>query len=46
MVPVGKGVVNYPELFEAAKIGGVKNTFAEMKLDLMKDSAAYLKTLG
>ena len=46
MVALGKGKVDYKELFEAAKIGGVQNTFVEMDFSLMKDSAAYLKTLG
>jgi len=46
MVPVGKGKVDYKEFFEAAKVGGVQNTFVEMDFALMKESAAYLKTLG
>jgi sugar phosphate isomerase/epimerase len=46
MVALGKGTVDYKELFEAAQVGGVKNTFVEMDYALMKDSAAYLKTLG
>jgi sugar phosphate isomerase/epimerase len=46
MVPVGKGKVDYKELFEAAKIGGVQNTFVEMDFSLMKESAEYLKTLA
>lgn len=46
MVPVGKGKVDYKELFEAAKASGVKNTFVEMDFSLMKESAEYLKTLG
>jgi sugar phosphate isomerase/epimerase len=46
MVALGKGTVDYHELFEAAKIGGVQNTFVEMEFPLMKESAAYLKTLG
>jgi sugar phosphate isomerase/epimerase len=46
MVALGKGTVDYNELFEAARVGGVQNTFVEMDFSLMKDSAAYLKTLG
>ena len=45
-VALGKGKVDYQELFEAAKVGGVQNTFVEMNFDLMKESAAYLKQLG
>ena len=44
-VPLGKGVVNWPELFAAAKAAGVKNYFVEMDLDLMKASLPYLHSL-
>jgi sugar phosphate isomerase/epimerase len=44
-VPIGQGVVDWPKLFAAAKIGGVKNYFVEMDLDLMKASIPYLHTL-
>jgi len=44
-VPLGKGVVNWPEVFSAAKIGGVKNYFVEMDMDLMKASIPYLHSL-
>lgn len=46
MVPVGKGKVDYKELFEAAKSNGVQNTFVEMDFSLMKESAEYLKRMG
>lgn len=44
-VALGKGAVNWPELFTAAKTGGVKNYFVEMDLDLMKASIPYLHSL-
>ncbi len=44
-VPLGKGAVDWPELFAAAKKAGVKNYFVEMNPDLMKDSVAYLHSL-
>ena len=46
MVPVGKGKVDYKELFETAKSSGVQNTFVEMDFSLMKESAEYLKRMG
>jgi sugar phosphate isomerase/epimerase len=45
-VPVGKGVVDWPKLFAAAKTGGVKNYFVEVEnLDGIKDSYPYLHHL-
>jgi len=44
-VPVGTGVVDWKDLFTAAKIGGVQNYFVEMNLDAMKASYPYLHTL-
>jgi sugar phosphate isomerase/epimerase len=44
-VPIGKGVIDWKEFFTAAKIGGVKNFFVEMRLDTFKDSAAYIRGL-
>lgn len=44
MVTIGKGVVDWPKLFQAAKTGGVKNYYVEMNLDLMKESVPYLKS--
>ena len=44
-VPLGKGAVNWPALFAAAKPAGVKNYFVEMDLDLMKASIPYLHSL-
>jgi sugar phosphate isomerase/epimerase len=44
-VPLGKGAVNWPEVFAAAKIGGVKNYFVEMDLEPMQASMPYLHSL-
>jgi sugar phosphate isomerase/epimerase len=44
-VPIGKGVVDWPKFFAAARTGGVKNYFLEMDLDLMKASIPYLHGL-
>ncbi len=43
MVALGKGVVDWNEFFAAAKIGGVKNYFAEMDMPYLKESAQFLK---
>jgi len=44
-VPLGQGVVDWQDLFEAAKIGGVKNYFVEMDPETFKPSAEYLMNL-
>lgn len=44
-VPVGTGVVDWKELFAAAKIGGVQNYFVEMNMDALKASYPYLHDL-
>ena len=41
-VPIGQGVVDWKDFFEAAKTGGVKNFFVEMDPDTFKESAGYL----
>lgn len=43
MVPLGTGKVDWKEFYAAAKVGGVKNYFVEMKEGL-KESAEFLKT--
>jgi sugar phosphate isomerase/epimerase len=43
MVALGKGVVDWNEFFAAAKIGGVKNYYAEMPMPYLKQSAEFLK---
>lgn len=45
-VPVGKGVVDWPKLFAAAKTCGVKNYFVEVNnLEATKASYPYLHAL-
>lgn len=44
-VSVGQGKVDWPDFFEAAKVGGLKNIYVEMNAELLPDSASYLKTL-
>jgi sugar phosphate isomerase/epimerase len=44
-VPIGEGVVDWKQTFEAAKNGGVKNYFVEMDLPAMKASYPYLHNL-
>jgi sugar phosphate isomerase/epimerase len=42
---VGKGTLDWKNIFTAAKTGGIKNYFVEMNLDLMKASVPYLRNL-
>lgn len=44
-VAIGKGKVDWKEFFEASKTGGLKNFYVEMDMPVLKESAAYLKTL-
>jgi len=44
-VPVGQGIVDWKELFAAAKKCGVKNYFVEMDPETFKDSANYIRRL-
>ena len=41
-VPVGQGIVDWEDLFEAAKATGVKNYFVEMDPATFEESAKYL----
>jgi sugar phosphate isomerase/epimerase len=43
--PIGQGSIDWVKTFKAAKVGGVKNYFVEMNLELMKASVPYLKAL-
>jgi sugar phosphate isomerase/epimerase len=43
--PVGQDSLDWKRIFTAAKIGGIKNYFVEMDLDLMKASVPYLRQL-
>ncbi len=45
-VPIGQGMVDWDDFFEAAKIGGVKNYFVEMDPVTFEESAEYLKNRG
>jgi sugar phosphate isomerase/epimerase len=46
IVPVGKGSLDWAKIFSAAKTGGIKNYFVEMKLEMMKASVPYLRSLN
>lgn len=41
-VPIGQGIVDWDDFFEAAKVGGVKNFFVEMAPANFKESAEFL----
>jgi len=41
-VSIGKGIVDWPDFFKAAKMGGVKNFFVEMDPSTFRESAQYL----
>jgi sugar phosphate isomerase/epimerase len=45
IVPVGQDSLDWKKIFTAAKIGGIKNYFVEMKLEMMQASVPYLRTL-
>jgi sugar phosphate isomerase/epimerase len=45
IVPVGQGSLDWKKIFTAAKTGGIKNYFVEMKLEMMKESVPYLRNL-
>jgi sugar phosphate isomerase/epimerase len=45
IVPVGQDSLDWKKIFTAAKTGGIKNYFVEMKLEMMKDSVPYLHNL-
>ena len=42
-VPIGQGVVDWNDFFEAAKTGGVKNYMVEMAPETFAPSAEFLK---
>ncbi len=44
-VPVGKGMVDWPAFFKAAKTGGVKNFYAEINPEFFEESIKYLLNL-
>ncbi len=41
-VPVGQGIVDWEDLFEAARTGGVQNFFVEMAPETFEESAKFL----
>lgn len=45
IVPVGQGTLDWKNIFEAARTGGIKNYFVEMDLDKMRASVPYLRKL-
>jgi sugar phosphate isomerase/epimerase len=45
IVPVGQDSLDWKKIFTAAKTGGIKNYFVEMKLDMMRASVPYLRKL-
>jgi sugar phosphate isomerase/epimerase len=42
---VGQDTLDWTKIFTAAKVGGIKNYYVEMNLDLMKASVPYLRSL-
>jgi sugar phosphate isomerase/epimerase len=45
IMPVGQDTLDWKRIFAAAKTGGIKNYFVEMKLEMMKESVPYLRSL-
>jgi sugar phosphate isomerase/epimerase len=45
IVAVGQGTLDWKKIFTSAKVGGIKNYFVEMQLDLMKESVPFLRNL-
>ncbi len=45
IMAVGQDSLDWKKIFIAAKTGGVKNYFVEMKLEMMKESVPYLRSL-
>ena len=44
-VAIGKGIVDWKELFSTFKTAGIKNFFVEMDLGTFKESADYIRSL-
>jgi sugar phosphate isomerase/epimerase len=44
-MPIGKGIIDWKEFFNAAKTGGVQTFFVEMNPDTLKESIDYLVKL-
>src|SRR5215468_51857 len=45
ITPVGQDTLDWKKIFAAAKTGGIKNYFVEMKLELMRASVPYLRSM-
>jgi len=45
IVPIGQGTLNWKDIFEAARVGGIKNYYVEMALPMMRASVPYLRRL-
>jgi len=45
VMPVGKDSLDWKKIFSTAKIGGIKNYFVEMNLEMMRASVPYLRNL-
>lgn len=45
IAPVGQDSLDWKKIFTAAKTGGIRNYFVEMKLEMMKASVPYLRQL-
>jgi sugar phosphate isomerase/epimerase len=43
---VGKGTIDWKNVFTAAKTGGVRNYFIEQNMEMTKEGVAFLKTLN
>ena len=45
ITPVGQDTLDWKKIFRAARMGGIRNYFVEMNLDLMRASVPYLRGL-
>ncbi len=45
-VPVGQGVVDWVDFFEAGKVGGLEGFYVEMAPELLPESAAFLQGMA
>jgi sugar phosphate isomerase/epimerase len=45
VMPVGQDTLDWKKIFTAAKMGGIRNYFVEMNLEMMKASLPYLHDL-
>lgn len=44
--PVGKGVIDWKAVFQAARQAGVQNYYVEMNMEALRESAPYLRSLS